>query len=140
MLLAGLLLGACGTTGPDAADGAGAEVAPPTAEAGAAVGGAVGPEQAIDLASDGATLVDVRTPEEFAAGHVDGALNVDLQAPDFLEQVRALDPDEPYVVYCATGNRSAQAVTAMTGEGLGELYDAGGFQALADPGAPVATG
>ncbi len=97
-------------------------------------------EDAVALIDGGATVVDVRTPEEFAAGHVDGALNIDLQSDSFLEQVSELPVDGTYVVYCASGNRSAQAASLMAGEGFVQLYDAGGFEDLVAAGAAVAGG
>ncbi|MET2011193.1 rhodanese-like domain-containing protein [Microbacterium chocolatum] len=73
-------------------------------------------------------LVDVRTPAEFADGHLDGAVNIDLQSPDFEDTVSELNPEDEYVVYCASGNRSAQAVAAMKDVGL-SVTDAGGIAA-----------
>ena len=137
VLGAALLLGSCGdepamAPGEDASNDEATAAAPP--------GRTVDPQEALALVAEDATVVDVRTPEEFAAGHVAGAVNLDLQSEDFLTEVRALPAGERYVVYCATGNRSAQAVDLMAGEGLGELYDAGGFEALAGAGADVARG
>lgn len=129
-----LLLGACGEE-PAVAPGESAGVATVAAEP---VVRTVGPSEALDLVASGSAVVDVRTPEEFAAGHVDGAVNIDLQSEDFLDRVQALPADEPYVVYCVTGNRSGQAVELMAAEGFDELYDAGAFGALADAGVEVA--
>ena len=70
-------------------------------------------------------VVDVRTPSEYAGGHLDGAVNIDFQSPQFDAAIAELDPDDEYVVYCQTGNRSAQAVAAMEDAGL-DVQDAGG--------------
>jgi phage shock protein E len=72
------------------------------------------------------TVIDVRTPEEFADGHVEGALLIDISAPDFAERVAELDPEGEYLVYCRSGNRSAQAVAAMRDTGL-DVEDGGGL-------------
>jgi phage shock protein E len=72
------------------------------------------------------TVIDVRTPEEFAAGHVVDALLLDVSAPDFDARVADLDPDEQYLVYCRSGNRSAQAVARMQAAGL-DVTDGGGL-------------
>lgn len=71
-------------------------------------------------------VVDVRTPAEFDGGHLDGAVNIDLQSAEFETTVAELDPEDEYVVYCASGNRSAQAVAAMEDAGLA-VTDAGGL-------------
>lgn len=83
------------------------------------------------------TVIDVRTPEEFAAGHVAGALNIDVNSADFSDQIAGLDVDEPYLVYCRSGNRSATAAAQMEEAGIKDIADAGGLADLARAGAPV---
>ena len=89
---------------------------------------------------DDLQIIDVRTPAEFDEGHLAEAQLIDVQNPAFVEQVRDLDPDGPYLVYCRTGNRSAQAVSIMRDLGFTELYNAGGLADLAVAGATVAKG
>lgn len=76
-----------------------------------------------------AVVIDVRTPAEFAEGHLEGAVNIDLQSGSFEQQIAELPLDGDYVVYCRSGNRSAQAVEIMTKLGFENLSDAGGVQA-----------
>lgn len=71
-------------------------------------------------------LVDVRTPGEFAGGHLAGAVNIDRQSATFDSAIAQLDPNGEYVVYCQSGNRSAQAVAVMQAAGL-DVQDAGGI-------------
>lgn len=79
------------------------------------------------LAIDADTvIVDVRTPAEYAEGHLEGAVNIDVQSPEFTDEISELDADGDYVVYCRSGNRSAQAVSQMEAEGL-TVRDAGGL-------------
>ena len=90
----------------------------------------------VDVAS--ATLIDVRTPAEFAEGHLEGATNINLQSSDFTAQVSQLPKDAQYVVYCRSGNRSAQAIDQMTALGFTSLLDAGSVsEAAATTGKPV---
>lgn len=91
-------------------------------------------------ARDDLRIIDVRTPAEFEAGHLAGAQLIDVQDRSFLENLEPLDPDAAYVVYCRSGNRSAQAVSIMRDLGFTELYDAGGLADLAAAGASVAAG
>lgn len=86
---------------------------------------AASPSIAVD---EDTVIVDVRTPAEYAGGHLDGAVNIDLQSPAFEATVAELDPEDEYVVYCASGNRSAQAVAVMDAAGL-DVTDAGGIAA-----------
>jgi rhodanese-related sulfurtransferase len=89
--------------------------------------GLVTAEQASVLATDpGVTVIDVRTPEEYAEGHLDGAVLVDFSAPTFADEIARLDPTQPYLVYCRSGNRSGQAVAAMQQLGFGSLWDMDG--------------
>ena len=77
---------------------------------------------------DRSIILDVRTPEEFSTGHLDGAVLVDIKDPSFDEKLTALDPSVPYVVYCRSGNRSAQAVERMKAAGFTDLTDLGSLE------------
>jgi rhodanese-related sulfurtransferase len=70
-------------------------------------------------------VIDVRTPAEFAEGHLDGAVNIDWQGATFVSEITQLDPARTYVIYCRSGNRSAQAISAMTEMGFTNLTNAG---------------
>ncbi len=83
------------------------------------------------------TTIDVRTPAEFADAHVVGALNIDVDSADFESRIRELDPDEPYLVYCRSGNRSAVAADKMEDVGIMDIADAGGLADLARAGVPI---
>ena len=86
------------------------------------------PETANAAVFRDAIIIDVRTPEEFAAGHLDGALLYNVQDPAFDAKIADLDPSIPYVVYCRSGNRSAQAVERMKAAGFTDLTDLGSFE------------
>lgn len=88
-----------------------------------------------------AVVVDVRTPAEFAEGHLEGAVNIDLQSGSFEQQIAALPADGSYLVYCRSGNRSAQAVGIMAELGFEAVVDAGGLQSASQlTGLPVVAG
>jgi rhodanese-related sulfurtransferase len=99
------------------------------------------PEEAQALIdAGGVTVLDVRTPEEFAAGHLAGAENIDFYAADFAERIDALDPGEPYVVYCRSGNRSGQASVLMADKDFASVTDVdGGIVAWETAGLPTVT-
>ena len=71
-------------------------------------------------------LLDIRTPEEFAAGHLAGAINIDYYANDFEDRLSDLNRDVPYVMYCNSGNRSANALPVMDSLGFQEVYELDG--------------
>jgi len=73
------------------------------------------------LQSSGAWVVDVRTSYEYAGAHIPGAVNVPI---DQLPQAAAKwNKNQPIVVYCATGARSANALAYLSANGFRKLYD-----------------
>lgn len=78
-------------------------------------------------------LLDVRTPREYASGHIAKAVNIDYNAPDFEAQINALDRNQPFLIYCAVGGRSAKAAARMQALGFKKVYELqGGFNNWAD--------
>lgn len=127
-----LLTAACS----DSADDAGtAATEPTTVLADGAAPPAAGAAAARAALEEGRTVLDVRTPEEFAEGHVEGAVLVDIMDPSFEDEIAALDPAVPYVVYCRSGNRSATAAAQMQDLGL-DVYDGGGLDTMVAAGWP----
>lgn len=125
-----LFLSACGTdsddptiSAPAAADQAGVRTVPAT--------------EALSLVKQpGTVILDVRTPQEYAGGHLESAQNIALGA-GFESQVQSLPRDGAYVLYCASGNRSSQAATIMSGLGFTNVADAGGLDGLAAAGGRI---
>ena len=101
----------------------------------------IDPDAAYDLTlfpPEGLVALDIRTPEEFAEGHIADALMIDFYDEDFAQQLDALDKSVPYLVYCRSGNRSAQSVATFADLGFGEIYELdGGIVAWAGAGLPV---
>ncbi|MGI9646410.1 MAG: rhodanese-like domain-containing protein [Ilumatobacteraceae bacterium] len=139
VLAASSTLAACGDDAPE-----------PVADTAAATTGGeatglvtVSPEQGaatIADSPDGLVILDVRTPEEFADGHLEGAVLVDFYEPSFAEELAALDPTVPYVLYCRSGNRSGQTLAIMDDLGFEAVEDlGGGIVAWEAAGLPVTT-
>jgi rhodanese-related sulfurtransferase len=86
---------------------------------------AAGAQKAIDA---GAQVIDVRTAGEYQMGHISGAVNVPV---DTIEQAaQSWDREATYVVYCASGSRSATAVQTMQALGFKNIaHLAAGIQA-----------
>lgn len=77
----------------------------------------------------GVKLIDVRSRGEFRSGHVAGARNMDVGALDFAQSASRLNPKHTYLVYCQSGNRSAQAARTMRAAGL-TVLDGGGMYSM----------
>ncbi len=63
--------------------------------------------QAAEYRDAGYFMLDVREPDEWAAGHIPGATLIPLG--ELGERFTELPTDQPIVVYCRSGNRSAVA-------------------------------
>jgi len=101
----------------------------------------VSPAEAAQVIEDdptGLIVLDIRTPEEFNDVRLADAVNVDYYDADFADQLDAFDKDDPYVMYCRSGNRSSDAVKTMKELGFVEVYEIdGGIVNWYDSGFPV---
>jgi rhodanese-related sulfurtransferase len=90
----------------------------------------------------GAQVVDVRSAGEYELGHIPGAINVPVG--EIQATAANWDKTKTYVVYCATGQRSAKAVATMQSMGFANIdHFAAGIQAWTgklDTGTSKATG
>jgi rhodanese-related sulfurtransferase len=74
-----------------------------------------------------AFLLDVRTPEEFEQGYIPGATNIDIHlGQEFIDQIKKLDKEKNYFVYCRSGARSGQACALMNQLGFENAYNLSG--------------
>jgi len=100
------------------------------------------------LQARGVPVVDVREPGEFADGRIPGAVNIPRGVLEFeVDGHPAVncvkDPalgyrDQPIVLHCRSGARSALAADALRRLGFAEpLSLAGGFVGWANAGLPV---
>lgn len=90
------------------------------------------PETAKEKIRQGALVLDVRTPAEFQDGHYKGATNIPLQVlASRLGELGA--KDKAVVVYCRSGNRSAQAARILKDAGFKDVTNAGGLSNMPRP-------
>lgn len=76
--------------------------------------------------STGAFLVDVRSKSEFSSGSVKGAVNIPL---DQLEtQLSKFQNKNHIIVFCRSGNRSAQAKNILNKNGIPNVINGGTWQ------------
>lgn len=88
-----------------------------------------------EIASADHVLIDVRTPEEFASGHIAGAVNIPIDT--LSGRLSEVPNDAPVVVYCRTGNRSAQAAQILKDADYSTIYDLGGVVGWTQAGLPL---
>jgi phage shock protein E len=80
------------------------------------------------LVASGATILDVRTPDEYATGCIKGSVNIALNV--LPQKYELLNKQNPIIVYCASGMRSASAKALLVQYGFNEVYDGGGMHRL----------
>lgn len=72
-------------------------------------------------------LLDVRTVEENREKRIPGSVLIPVQElPNRLGELPK-DPNRPILVYCRSGNRSAQAALILKQAGFPAVYDFGGI-------------
>jgi rhodanese-related sulfurtransferase len=105
---------------------------------GANLSGGISPAQAVQLINrERGQVIDVCSADEFAAAHVAGAKNVPL---DQLATAKGLPGNKktPLVVVCASGVRSAKAVTELKKLGFENAQSlAGGLKAWREANLPI---
>lgn len=107
-----------------------------TANADALQGGVISPAQYVaQLSNSQHLLLDVRTVGEFASGHIEGAANIPVE--ELANRLAEVPNDQPIVIYCRSGNRSAQAVRILRSAGYTVVYDLGGILTWQAQGYPV---
>lgn len=80
--------------------------------------------------------IDVREPSEFAAGHISSGRLVPLATVG--EASKGWKKDEPLLLYCQSGRRSAQAGSLLALHGFTNLSDLeGGISAWSAAGLPT---
>ncbi len=78
-------------------------------------------------AQEGALVVDVRTREEYDAGHIEGAILLPNETIGDAMPAELPDLDAEILIYCRSGNRSAQAARKLIALGYTQVYDFGGI-------------
>ena len=80
-------------------------------------------------------VLDVRTPEEWAEGVIADATKIDYWGDGFAEKVDKLDKNEPVLIYCKKGGRSASAADVLVEKGFKKIFNLdGGISAWIDAG------
>jgi rhodanese-related sulfurtransferase len=93
----------------------------------AAASGCKDQSSAVNAANySNAFQVDVRTPEEFAAGSATGAVNIPVD--EVASRIEEFRGKEAVVVFCRSGNRSAQALEILNSNGITNVTNGGTWQ------------
>src|SRR3954471_23297935 len=97
------------------------------------------PEEA-EARMGAATFLDVREQDEYDQGTIPGSVFIPRGHLESQAETRLLNRDQPVVVYCAGGNRSAFAAETLEQLGFTDVVSmAGGFGRWKDQGRPWIT-
>ncbi len=89
------------------------------------------------LNAGGVSLLDVREPDEYDQGAIPGALHIPRGHLEAQVEAKLTDKNQPVVVYCAGGVRSAFAADTLQALGYSNVLSmAGGFGKWKDEGRP----
>ncbi|MCS7058118.1 MAG: rhodanese-like domain-containing protein [Meiothermus sp.] len=98
----------------------------------------ISPTEARKLQEQNTLFVDVREPEEFAQARIEGARLIPLS--EFAARHQEIPKDEPVVLYCRSGARSAQAAAWLSAKGYPNILNLdGGILAWYQAGLPLDT-
>jgi rhodanese-related sulfurtransferase len=84
-------------------------------------------EMILEHLPERAHLIDVRTVEEYKGGHIDGAQNIPIDEIEEAILIAIPEKSDVVIVYCRSGNRSAQAGKMLEDLGYKVILDAGGI-------------
>ena len=59
---------------------------------------------------------------EFKNGKIRSSFNIDFQTSEFIDNLKKLDKEKPYIIYCMSGNRSLKASHVMKSLGFKMIY------------------
>jgi rhodanese-related sulfurtransferase len=94
------------------------------------------PEDAREaVATGGGTTVDLRDQDEFGSGHIAGAINIPADELD--DRLDELPQDEPVIVVCDDGKRSAEAAERLRERGYEAASVEGGMHAWSGDSLPL---
>ncbi|HVB09235.1 MAG TPA: molybdopterin-synthase adenylyltransferase MoeB [Bacillota bacterium] len=111
----------------------------PAADAAAAQGWDVAPDQLVEMLRGGGTLIDVREPYEHRSVRIAGAELLPLEK--MFTDAGSLPRDRDLIFMCRVGERSALAVEIARQAGIARAYNlAGGIVAWINEGRPVDQG
>ena len=124
LVAAGLVAFTPGSTTPEAQTGTGPQL--------------ISPDDYVSRFQEGdsdSMLIDVRTPGEYNSGHIAGSVNIPVD--DLQRRLSQVPQNQPIIVYCRSGNRSAQAASILADAGYPDVYDLGGIITWEQQGYPV---
>lgn len=89
--------------------------------------GQISAKDARECLREGALIIDVRTPAEFNARHLPKAINLPVDRIESTLPGRVTDKNQPILLHCHRGRRSAIAMKKLTALGYQNAFDLGSY-------------
>lgn len=89
--------------------------------------GQVSVKEAQKCLSKGALVIDVRTPAEFDIRHLPQAINLPVDQIEITLPARVTDKNQPILLHCRAGRRSALAMQKLNAVGYINVYNLGSY-------------
>jgi hypothetical protein len=74
------------------------------------------------ISQSGIVVLDIRTPEEIDTGFIVGARGLDFYSDIFESEIKSLDKNSFYALYCRSGHRSGIALKMMQDLGFQKVF------------------
>jgi phage shock protein E len=81
-----------------------------------------------EVISNGAVILDVRTKGEYQSGHIRNSINIPVA--NLSQNLKKLNKNKPTITCCASGSRSASAMSVLKSNGFEEVYNGGSWLSL----------
>jgi phage shock protein E len=81
-----------------------------------------------EVISNGAVILDVRTKDEYKSGHLRNSINIPIA--NLSQNLKKLNKNKPIITCCASGSRSASAMSFLKSNGFEEVYNGGSWNSL----------
>jgi phage shock protein E len=81
-----------------------------------------------EVISNGAVILDVRTKGEYQSGHIRNSINIPVA--NLSQNLKMLNKNKPIITCCASGSRSASAMSVLKSNGFEEVYNGGSWLSL----------
>ncbi|UUV21019.1 rhodanese-like domain-containing protein [Paenimyroides aestuarii] len=83
-------------------------------------------DQLMKLTEKAPILIDVRSTEEYKEGTIPGAMNLNIHEEEFTRTVRHFPKDRELIVFCQSGERSAEAYELLKSFGFEKVSQLNG--------------
>lgn len=87
----------------------------------------ISPKEAKSMMNEESIILDVRELDEYQSGHIPNAIQLSVNDIEAIAEQVLPDKQQVILIYCRSGNRSANAAKILTKLNYEQVYDFGGI-------------